>query len=96
VTDPEKRAAEGKALSVQLDTLWDPIGVYDGPLDEQPPPGEYETYVWQIHGHLAAGDPPHVLANVLRDIQRDQMGLGVSGREHGAAVALIAWYRARV
>jgi hypothetical protein len=95
MTDPEKVAADGKALSAQLDALWDPIGVYEGPLEQQPPPGEYESYVWQIHGHLVAGDSPHGIATVLRRIQSEQMGLGVSGREHGAAVALIAWYGAR-
>jgi hypothetical protein len=96
MTDPESVAADGAALSEQLDTLWDPIGVYVGPADDWPPHGEYESYIWRIHGHLVAGDEPDVIADVLRRIQADQMGLATSGRESAVATALIAWYRARM
>jgi hypothetical protein len=39
--DPKRVAEDGRALSAQLDALWDPIGVYEGPEEDRAPAGEY-------------------------------------------------------
>ena len=89
-----------RALSELLEREWDPIGLYDGSLDEGSPdapwpPGEYDMYAgWLFASLQRGGGKPEVLR--LMSEAREAMGIG-DPREHDdhAADALLAWWNAR-
>jgi hypothetical protein len=94
VESPQESAAlrQQEAVARLLDSAWDPIGVYRD--DDGPPPGEYESYAWQVLGHLQDGDSVVEIAAVLREIKARMMGLGPGPDDTQAAEALVNWYRA--
>jgi len=79
-----------RAVSRLLDTEWDPIGVYDD--DDAPIPGEYESYAWQVLGHLRQGDSESEIAAVLASIRQNMMELAPGPEDARAARALVAWF----
>lgn len=61
-------------VSGLLDREWDPIGVYRLQPEEQPSPGEYQTYAgWVAKALLSGGGASEVLACLQRG--RKWMGL---------------------
>jgi hypothetical protein len=86
---------DAQDLSDVLDQVWDPIGVYQGPPDEQAPPGEYGTYAGWIYRDLESGGGK---SDVLRHMKaaREAMGLkDVSGEDHRAADLIVEWWQGR-
>lgn len=90
----DKRQAQDqqRAVADLLDREWDPIGVYEE--DESPGPGEYESYAWEVLGHLRHGDTESEVAALLAAIKRRMMGLGPGPEDARAARALVAWFQA--
>ncbi len=94
VESPQESAAlrlQQSTVARLLDSAWDPIGVYQ--YDGGPPPGEYESYAWQVLGHLQRGDSVVEIAAVLREIKARMMGLEPGPEDTKAAEALVSWYR---
>jgi hypothetical protein len=97
LTSPTQRderaalAAHHRAVADLLDTVWDPIGVYRG--DDSAPPGEYESYAWQVLGHLRDGDSAKEIASVLQGIKAGMMELKPGPEDTRAAEALVTWFR---
>lgn len=61
-------------VSELLDREWDPIGAYSLRPEEQPSPGEYETYAgWVTKALLSGGGVGEVVACLQRG--REWMGL---------------------
>ncbi|MGB7981615.1 MAG: hypothetical protein WCF36_12575 [Candidatus Nanopelagicales bacterium] len=81
-----------RAVAHLLDSVWDPIGVYDDEAGSWQP-GEYESYAWQVLGHLRDGDTEAQLMSVLVDIKARMMQLPPGPEDARAAHALIEWYR---
>lgn len=81
-----------RAVARLLDAEWDPIGVYED--DEAPIPGEYESYAWEVLGHLRQGDSEREIAAVLAAIRHRMMDLGPGPEDARAAKALVEWFRA--
>jgi hypothetical protein len=79
------------AVAELLDSAWDPIGVYRD--DDGPPPGEYESYAWQVLGHLQRGGTTAEIAALLREIKARMMDLGPGPEDTKAAEALVNWFR---
>jgi hypothetical protein len=79
------------AVARLLDSAWDPIGVYrDG---DGPPPGEYESYAWQVLGHLQGGETAAEITALLREIKARMMDLGPGPEDAKAAEELVNWFR---
>lgn len=93
-SDAERQSLEDqqRAVAHLLDREWDPIGVYDG--DERPAPGEYESYAWEVLGHLRHGDSETELSALLAAIKRRMMDLGPGPEDARAARALVEWFHA--
>lgn len=87
----EDDAVERIAVARLLDSVWDPIGVYQD--DDGPPPGEYESYAWQVLSHLQRGDSVVEIARLLREIKARMMELGPGPEDTRVAEALTSWYR---
>ena len=61
-------------VSEVLDREWDPIGVYDLAEEDQPSPGEYETYArWVTEALLSGGG----IDDVVTYLQRGRRWMGV-------------------
>lgn len=93
-SDDERRVLKDqqRAVADLLDREWDPIGVYED--DERPVPGEYESYAWEVLGHLRHGDTESEVAALLAAIKRRMMNLGPGPEDARAARALVTWYQA--
>jgi hypothetical protein len=81
-----------RAVSKLLDTTWDPIGVYE--VEDDPIPGEYEAYAWEVLRHLRDGDSAADIAGLLRGIKSRQLEMGPGPEDERAARALVAWFHA--
>ncbi len=93
-SDDERQLHEDqqRAVADLLDREWDPIGVYED--DQSPVPGEYESYAWEVLGHLRHGDSESQIAALLAAIKRRMMDLGPGPEDARAARALVAWFQA--
>lgn len=82
------------AISDLLDREWDPIGVYEGPPEDQAPPGEYLDYAGWIVKALQSGvGAPRSRKLCTRPIN---MGIGSSPEKSRRTVELVLeWWRAR-
>ncbi len=78
-----------RAVVRLLDTSWDPIGVF---VDGEGPEGEYESYAWQVLGHLRDGDTEREIAALLAGVRAQMMGLEPGPEDARAAHALVEWY----
>ena len=73
---------------------WDPIGVYQGPQEDQAPPGEYDTYAGWITKHLYQGTGRGA---ILADMLRARELMGVANTRLGdadAADRVLEWWDA--
>jgi len=66
-------------VSDVLDREWDPIGVYRLPTEDQPNPGEYDTYAGWITKALLSGGG---VGEVLRCLQRGRRWMGLEAPAH--------------
>lgn len=91
--DAERQVLEHQHRMVAdlLDREWDPIGVYAG--DDSPVSGEYETYAWEVLGHLRHGDNETEVASLLVAIKRRTMDLDSGPEDARAAIALVQWFQ---
>ena len=80
-----------RAVARLLDSEWDPIGVYED--EDGPIPGEYESYAWQVLGHLRDGDSEADITALLASIRVRMMEIKPGPEDARAARALVEWYR---
>jgi hypothetical protein len=74
--DKNRRRAlrsEIRAVASALRMVWDPIG---GGVDEGLPADEYNSYAPVIVGMLERGDSDRAIAEHLRELETERMGLG--------------------
>jgi len=83
--------AEHEVVARLLDEVWDPIGVYSH--DDPVPPGEYESYAWQVLGHLRDGDSVAEITSLLSGIKARMMELQPGPEDGRAAAALVDWFQ---
>jgi hypothetical protein len=85
-----------QAISDLLDQKWDPVGVYEGPRDEQFPPGEYTQYAGWIFQALRKGGGKADVVEFMRQA-RQSMGLGSAEEtlDDLVADAIVEWWRTR-
>jgi len=86
---------EQREVSEILDREWDPIGVYEGSADEQPPPGEYGTYAGWIVGALRSGGGKPEILNLMRSARKAMELESVTGLDERAADHLLRWWQQR-
>ena len=92
VNEPVDKSKRTAALSALLDQAWDPIGVYEGPVEDRAPAGEYGQYVPALLKLLDRGAKQAEIAWQLREVAHKQMGLPPSGRENDVASLLLRWH----
>ena len=82
-----------RLVSDLLDREWDPIGVYEGPPEDQAPPGEYLTYAGWIVSALRSGHDRAEIEDVLHRALVN-MGIGSSPDKTRRTVGLVLeWWQ---
>ena len=90
-----KSTVNEQAVSDLLDREWDPIGVYEGPAEEQAPPGEYATYAPGVLETLRSGGGKSGVMDQMRSA-RERMSLdAITWLDERAADVIVNWWTIR-